>query len=299
MKLAGMLVGLCIAMLVPGCDSGDSAGVRELRERVEKLEENQQLLLEAMNATARKLDVFLLAVTGEELPDPVGSGTESGTEPVESGIAEPEVQQPTGSEPAETLPAASRVPIELWVSGGAVLLALVLALVALFRSRRSLQAAGPDREAEESVAEASLEMDEGAEETAELSRGEPVGDLSVENVGRGELGLSNIAPVELDEPMFDVAAATALDDPPRSVQWRLSCADPEAGSRLAQELLVGDPRVLAEPRPRVEAEAQSLRVGYHVHPGLTLSDRSQIAARLMEVLRDVPPAVRGGASGRS
>lgn len=304
-----MRVGGCVLTLVLAVGCGESAELQALRKRVDKVESDQALLLQAMNSTAQKMDAFLRAVQGEE---PVAGDAASG---VEAGGEPPEIT-PAVSEPSPETPAGSgRIPVELWLPA----LAAALALGALLWNRRSRAVVdraetgtrqevsrepGVRREVSVALDAEPVEgvcLDKGAEATCvELPvdlPGEPVGDLCVENVGRGELGLANVAPVELDEPWSGRAARR--DRPPCSVQWRLPCADPEAGSRLAQDLLSADPRVLTAPAPRIEPEARSLRVGYHVHPDLTLADRSQIAARLVEVLRSVPPGVRGGAAGRS
>ena len=125
---------------------------------------------------------------------------------------------------------------------------------------------------------------------------EPVGDLSVENVGRGELGLGNVSPVELEDPVGEMPVATG--DQPARVQWKLACANPELGSKLVEDLLAREPGVLRAPPPKVEKQGHSLRIAYHVHPGLLVADRTQIAARLMEVLRSLPVGeTLGGQSG--
>ena len=110
--------------------------------------------------------------------------------------------------------------------------------------------------------------------------------LDVEQVGVGELGLENVLPVELAEARED---AGSRNEAPCRVQWKLTCANPAVGEKLVLDLFAREPRVLAEPAPRVEAQGHSLRIGYHVHPGLPVAERTQIAARLTEVLEGVPP----------
>ena len=117
---------------------------------------------------------------------------------------------------------------------------------------------------------------------------EPVGDLSVEHVGRGELGLANVSPVELEEPEVESLPVNAAA-PPRMVEWKLACANPAAGEKLVRELLHTEPRVLKAPPARVDGEDCALRIAYFVHPELVVADRTQIATRLIEVLRSVPP----------
>ncbi len=113
------------------------------------------------------------------------------------------------------------------------------------------------------------------------------------DMGIEELGLANVLPVELEEASEEAGIS---DQPPCRVQWKLTCANPVVGEKLVLDFFAREPRVLGEPAPRVEAQGHSLRIGYHVHPGLPVAERTQIAARLTEVLEGVPPAssIRGG-----
>jgi hypothetical protein len=131
---------------------------------------------------------------------------------------------------------------------------------------------------------------------------EPVAEIVTEGNGERseqpevaaeELGLANVLAVELEEASEDAGIS---DQAPCRVQWKLTCANPAVGEKLVLDLFAREPRVLGEPAPRVEAQGHSLRIGYHVHPGLPVAERTQIAARLTEVLEGVPPAssLRGG-----
>ena len=115
-----------------------------------------------------------------------------------------------------------------------------------------------------------------------------MGDLSVELVGSGELGLANVSPVELEEPEEESLPVNAAA-PPRMVEWKLACANPAAGEKLVRELLHTEPRILKAPPARVDGEESALRIAYFVHPELVVADRTQIATRLIEILRSVPP----------
>ena len=110
---------------------------------------------------------------------------------------------------------------------------------------------------------------------------------TIQSEGIGELSLANVLPVELEEAREEEEIS---NEAPCRVQWKLTCANPAVGEKLVLDLFAREPRVLGEPAPRVEAQGHSLRIGYHVHPGLPAAERTQIAVRLTEVLQGVPPA---------
>jgi hypothetical protein len=293
----------CVALVLVGvCGAQDpvEAELTRLRERVAQLEAQRQdqeevngLLLRAMDATTEKLELFLQAVQDGSL---------------QAGPVAAEPESPTGESDGWTTALA--------VSG----LALGFALVAWLWSLRSpvVVVGGLAKREESSVRPSMTERVPSKTErvavkpeklapSIELDTGapvlmEPVAEIVTEGNGKRseqpevaaeELGLANVLAVELEEASEDAGIS---DQAPCRVQWKLTCANPAVGEKLVLDLFAREPRVLGEPAPRVEAQGHSLRIGYHVHPGLPVAERTQIAARLTEVLEGVPPAssLRGG-----
>ena len=300
----------CVALVLVGvCGAQDpvQAELERLRERVAQLEAQRQdqeevneLLLRAMDATTEKLALFLQAVEDGSL---------------QAG--------PVAAEPEAAAGESDGWTTALAVSG----LALGFALLAWLWSLRSpvvvvggvakreeppvwppMTERGPSMTAKvpsmtERVAvkpqqlAPSIALDVGSpvlmEPVAEIVTEGNGKQLEQLDMGIEELGLANVLPVELEEASEETGIS---DQPPCRVQWKLTCANPMVGEKLVLDFFAREPRVLGEPAPRVEAQRHSLRIGYHVHPGLPVAERTQIAARLTEVLEGVPPAssLRGG-----
>lgn len=281
--VALVLVGVC------GAQNPVEAELERLRERVAQLEAQRQeqeevngLLLRAMDATTEKLELFLQAVQDGSL---------------QAGPVAAEPESPAGE--------SDGWATALAVSG----LALGFALLAWLWSLRSpvvivgglaKREEPPAREAPSMTERVAVKPEKLAPSIAldvgSLVLMEPVAEIVSEgngqrseelDMGIEELGLANVVPVELEEASEDAGIS---DQPPCRVQWKLTCANPVVGEKLVLDFFAREPRVLGEPAPRVEAQGYSLRIGYHVHPGLPVVERTQIAARLTEVLECVPPA---------
>ena len=282
----------CVALVLVGvCGAQDpvEAELARLRERVAQLEAQRQeqeevnvLLLQAMDATTEKLELFLRAVQDGSL---------------QAGPVAAEPESPAG-EPDGWTTALAVTGLALGFGLLAWLWSLRSPVVVVGRvaKREELPVTEQVAVKPEKLAPA-IELDVGApvlRETVETVTTAGNGKRSEElDVGIGELSLANVSPVELEEAREDDGFS---NEAPCRVQWKLTCANPAVGEKLVLDLFAREPRVLGEPAPRVEAQGHSLRIGYHVHPGLPVAERTQIAVRLTEVLQGVPPAssLRGG-----
>ncbi len=278
-----VLVGVC------GAQDPVEAELARLRERVAQLEAQRQeqeevnvLLLQAMDATTEKLELFLRAVQDGSLQ----------AQPVKAESPEGE------SDGWATALAVSGLALGFALLAWLWSLRSPVVVVGRVAKREELPVTEQVAVKPEKLAPA-IELDVGApvlRETVETVTPAGNGKRTEElDVAVGELSLANVSPVELEEAREDAGIS---NEAPCRVQWKLTCANPAVGEKLVLDLFAREPRVLGEPAPRVEAQGHSLRIGYHVHPGLPVAERTQIAARLTEVLEGVPPvsSLRGGSA---
>jgi hypothetical protein len=264
-----------LAQLVAGnAGAADRGRLEALQQRLTELEKSlgeqrasqaqeQQLILNAMEHTVEKLDLFLQRARRLEAPAEPASGSEP--PPVKPDRA---VEGASG----ERRSSVDRTLVLL----GAALVLLLVTLVILFPGSLGRSKRPP-------VVQLHTQDDPDADLTPQLLE-------AMEAVV--------LEPDECAEPP-PVVEADGDASMPWRIEQRMPCARPDEVGALLRERLVGDPRVLVEPPPSVQSAEDGLVLRYHLAPHLSRAEAERLRGEVESLALEAAAGGDGARNGSS